>query len=128
MRFNKRTLVVGFCFFFIQGSMNCSNKFKVKINKLAHWENVSIMLTIINDRKSIIRKYVQCFRNYIRQFQNQKKYVCVCVCIYVCVYVRVYIYIYIYTVTGISIGYMLFSVITLVYVRHFAWYLVSDIS
>ena len=33
----------------------------------------------------------------------------------------------IYTVTHISIGYMLFSVITLVYVRHLAWYLVSNI-
>ena len=31
---------------------------------------------------------------------------------------------YIYTVTPISIGYILFSVITPVYVRHFAWYLV----
>ena len=33
-----------------------------------------------------------------------------------------------YTVTRISIEYMLFSVITQVYVRHFAWYLVSKIS
>ena len=40
----------------------------------------------------------------------------------------IYIYIYIYAVTRISIGFVLFSVITLVYVRHFAWYLVSNIS
>ena len=33
-----------------------------------------------------------------------------------------------YTMTRISIGYMFFSVITLVYVHHFAWYLVSNIS
>ena len=33
-----------------------------------------------------------------------------------------------YTVTHICIGYMLFSVITLDYVHHFAWYLVSNIS
>ena len=35
-----------------------------------------------------------------------------------------------YPVTRISIGYKLFSVIhvTLVYIRHFAWYLVSNIS
>ena len=43
-------------------------------------------------------------------------------------YIYIYIYIYIYTATRIDIGYMLFSVITLVYVRHFAWYLVSNIS
>ena len=40
----------------------------------------------------------------------------------------IYIYIYIYRVTRISIEYMLFSVRSLVYVRHFAWYLVSNIS
>ena len=34
------------------------------------------------------------------------------------------VYIYIYILKRISIGYMLFSVITLVYVHHFAWYLV----
>ena len=40
--------------------------------------------------------------------------------VYMYIYVYVYICIYIYTVTRLSIGYMLFSVITLVYVRHFA--------
>ena len=42
--------------------------------------------------------------------------------------INIYIYIYMYIVTHISIGYMLFSIITLVYVRHFAWYLVSNMS
>ena len=43
------------------------------------------------------------------------------------IYIYIYIYIYMYIVTHISIGYMLFSVITLVYACYFAWYLVSNI-
>ena len=43
-------------------------------------------------------------------------------------FINIYIYIYIYIVTYMSIGYIIFSFITLVYVRHFASYLVSNIS
>ena len=36
------------------------------------------------------------------------------------IHTHTYSHIYIYTLARISIGYMIFSVITLVYVRHFA--------